>query len=48
LPKRFLAESQATNCLQQMIAAYNLARGWTSDGWIPEAELMALGVGDLA
>jgi hypothetical protein len=25
--------------LRELIRAYNLARGWSEDGWLPESEL---------
>lgn len=46
LPDRFMDQSLSNSAtgpavlsrskLQSMIAAYNSARGWTADGWIPE------------
>ncbi|MBA3708581.1 MAG: aldehyde:ferredoxin oxidoreductase, partial [Planctomycetes bacterium] len=46
LPKRFLSEGLPDGAakgaviprerLQAMVRAYNLARGWTEDGWLPE------------
>ena len=45
LPKRFLSErlpdgtspgaTLTAERLQDMVSAYNLARGWTCDGWVP-------------
>ncbi len=54
LPERFLRESLSDGAsagatlsrerLQGMIRAYNLARGWTADGYLPEGVLEELGV----
>src|SRR5205823_1564724 len=45
LPRRFLSEGLPAGSapgaalpaerLRAMVAAYNLARGWTADGWVP-------------
>jgi aldehyde:ferredoxin oxidoreductase len=37
LPKRFLGEALPAERLQAMVRAYNLARGWTEEGWVSEA-----------
>ena len=33
--------------LAALVSAYNMARGWTSDGFVPEAALEQLDLGDL-
>lgn len=48
LPRRFLTDrlpdgdspgaSLPVERLREMVTAYNLARGWTADGWLPEGE----------
>jgi aldehyde:ferredoxin oxidoreductase len=48
LPRRFLSEGLPDGSapgatlpaerLRAMVTAYNLARGWTADGWVPEGE----------
>lgn len=57
LPRRFLmtplevpdseAASLPAQRLQSMIAAYNLARGWSSEGYVPESLCGSLGLTDL-
>ncbi|MEX0701616.1 MAG: aldehyde ferredoxin oxidoreductase family protein [Planctomycetales bacterium] len=52
LPKRFLSESLAEGAsagatldeprLRALIRAYNLARGWSAEGWVPPERLAAL------
>lgn len=52
LPRRFFAESIPSGAskgavlsesrLQEMIRTYNLARGWTEDGWVPQDRLVDL------
>lgn len=54
LPKRFLSESLTDGAsrgatlsekrLRSLIRAYNLARGWSDDGWVPEEQLKELGI----
>jgi aldehyde:ferredoxin oxidoreductase len=54
LPKRFLSEplpdgaSQGAMLtkqrLQTLIEAYNSARGWSTDGWVPQQQLAELGI----
>ncbi len=43
LPKRFLADDGPlpASRLREMVRAYNLARGWDEDGWVPEGEPVA-------
>jgi hypothetical protein len=31
--------------LREMVAAYNLARGWDADGWVPAGIVEELGLG---
>ena len=53
LPKRMLAEPLADDAkarlseetLGQLVAAYNLGRNWTSDGYPTDAEIQRLGLG---
>jgi aldehyde:ferredoxin oxidoreductase len=57
LPDRFLDEALPDGAsagasvprarLAEMIRSYNLARGWTQDGYLPDAMLRELGLGDL-
>ncbi|QDU36502.1 putative oxidoreductase YdhV [Maioricimonas rarisocia] len=54
LPRRFLTQPLADGpgigvtlseeTLRQQIRAYNLARGWTPDGWVPEQLLVDCGL----
>jgi aldehyde:ferredoxin oxidoreductase len=54
LPRRFLSTELTQGAsrgarltepqLRDLIAAYNLARGWTSDGWIPQQQLTELDI----
>jgi aldehyde:ferredoxin oxidoreductase len=54
LPARFLAEPLTDGAsagariprerLREMIRSYNLARGWTEQGYLPAAALQDLGV----
>jgi len=54
LPQRFLTEPLPDGAsegavlsqrqLDKLIAAYNLARGWDREGWIPESQLAELGI----
>lgn len=56
LPERFLSEGLPTGAsagarlprerLEGMVRAYNLARGWSPEGWIPPDQVRALGLGD--
>jgi aldehyde:ferredoxin oxidoreductase len=39
LPKRFFSEALPRERLEGMIRAYNEARGWTPDGWLPGDQL---------
>jgi aldehyde:ferredoxin oxidoreductase len=58
LPKRFLTEGLPDGTaagaelpaerLREMIRAYNLARGLTADGWVPDRLAAELGLADLA
>jgi aldehyde:ferredoxin oxidoreductase len=57
LPKRFLIEGLPDGTapgaalpaerLREMVTAYNLARGWGADGWVPADQVAALGLGEL-
>jgi aldehyde:ferredoxin oxidoreductase len=57
LPKRFLTEGLPDGTapgaalpgerLREMVLAYNEARGWGCDGWVPAGQVAALGLGDL-
>ncbi len=57
LPRRFLTEGLPDGTapgaelpadrLREMVRAYNLARGWNPDGWVPAALVEALGLEDL-
>jgi aldehyde:ferredoxin oxidoreductase len=57
LPRRFLAEGLPDGTapgaelpaerLCEMVRAYNLARGWDADGWVPAEQTRELGLGDL-
>ena len=54
LPERFLSEALPEGAsrgaviprerLQRMIRAYNVARGWTEDGYLPAGRMIDLGV----
>lgn len=54
LPKRFLSEPLAAGAsagaaldeprLRALIGGYNLARGWSAEGWIPPERLATLGI----
>lgn len=57
LPKRFLTDrlpdgespgaSLPADRLREMVAAYNQARGWTADGWVPAEVIDRLGLSEL-
>jgi aldehyde:ferredoxin oxidoreductase len=57
LPKRFLTEGLPDGAapgaalpaerLREMVRAYNEARGWGRDGWVPATQRAELGLGDL-
>ena len=54
LPERFLSEGLTEGAsrgaviprerLQRMIRAYNVARGWTEEGYLPDRRMIDLGV----
>src|SRR5262245_26783412 len=54
LPKRFLSEGLPGDVglpperLRTMIRAYNEARGWSAEGWVPAEQIRDLGLADVA
>jgi hypothetical protein len=55
LPDRFLTESPSDDSTSRLtssqlaagVAAYNLARGWTAEGWLGPSTIESLGLTDL-
>ncbi len=44
LPDRLLGEGLTRDRLAELIKQYNLARGWTAEGWVPRTTIEKLGL----